>query len=73
MISLESETIFLGFLSLVVGVILKKILSELPINDEIKSKYHLEEISFYLIGVIVHVLCGYFGIHEWFCINRFKL
>ncbi len=69
--SLTNEICFIGFLTLVIGVILKKIYLILPLTNKTKKKYRIEEVLFFMIGAIAHILCEYYGFNKWYCSNGY--
>ena len=53
-----------------VGFIIGRSLSvDLPILCKKWNKNHIMEISLFLTGFILHLLCEYSGINRWYCKN----
>jgi len=60
-------TVIVGSL---VGFILSKIVSsDLPAECQKWNKFHIMEISLFLTGVIIHLVCEFGGLNKWYCSN----
>tara|TARA_B100001248_G_C27393864_1_gene464159 strand:- start:1485 stop:1697 length:213 start_codon:yes stop_codon:yes gene_type:complete len=64
----SSKLLFTGFLTLVIGVILKKIINRININEKDKKIYYIDELSLFMNGVIIYVLIDYYGLKDWYCL-----
>lgn len=72
-IRLLIEAVVVGIITVVVGYIIIWILSYFnkdakDINKE-WNKNHIMELSLFLIGVSIHLLCEASGINSWYCEN----
>ena len=68
------ESLIVGAMTVVVGslvgFILSKIVSSnLPTVCKKWNKFHIMEISLFLTGVIIHLLCEFSGLNKWYCSN----
>ena len=64
----SSKLLFTGFLTLVIGVILKKIINVINITENNKKIYYIDELSLFMNGVIIYVLVDYYGLKDWYCL-----
>lgn len=64
----SSKLLFTGFLTLVIGVILKKIINVINITENNKKIYYIDELSLFMNGVIIYVLIDYYGLKDWYCL-----
>jgi hypothetical protein len=74
---LTIEAIFVGLGTVILGVIMKYIVSKyskssLPIVCKKWNKNYIMEITLFLIGFTFHVLCEITGVNDWYCKNRVK-
>lgn len=65
---LIQECFLIGFLTLVIGVVLKKIIKLIKLDNKTKQEYHLDEIGLFLIGPIVHLIFEYSGLNKIYCV-----
>ena len=68
------ESIAVGIITVVVGTIAglvvgKLFSSNLPKVCKKWNKNHVMEISLFLTGFLVHLLCEFTGINGWYCKN----
>lgn len=63
------EVLIIGFITIVIGVILKKIIKLIKLDKDTKERYHFDEISLFLLGAIVHILLEYSGLNKLYCKN----
>tara|TARA_B110000967_G_scaffold156733_1_gene161783 strand:- start:192 stop:428 length:237 start_codon:yes stop_codon:yes gene_type:complete len=68
------EAIIVGIMTVIVGslvgFILSKIVSsDLPTACKKWNKFHIMEISLFLTGVIIHLVCEFGGLNKWYCSN----
>ena len=63
----SSKLLFTGFLTMVIGVILKKIINVANITENNKKIYYIDELSLFMNGVIIYVLVDYYGLKDWYC------
>lgn len=64
----SSKLLFTGFLTMVIGVILKKIINVANITENNKKIYYIDELSLFMNGVIIYVLVDYYGLKDWYCL-----
>ena len=64
----SSKLLFTGFLTLVIGVVLKKIINVANITENNKKIYYIDELSLFMNGVIIYVLVDYYGLKDWYCL-----
>tara|TARA_Y100000385_G_scaffold258918_1_gene287293 strand:+ start:822 stop:1073 length:252 start_codon:yes stop_codon:yes gene_type:complete len=63
------EAIFLGFVTMIIG----KVIHHLSIQrldkyeKEVYKKTRIMEISFFIIGLILHMLLENCGFNSWYC------
>jgi len=72
--SLLIEAIFVGVLVVAVGTVVgyavgKFASVDLPAVCKKWNKYHAMEISLFLTGFLVHIICEYIGLNRWYCKN----
>jgi hypothetical protein len=70
------EVFGVGIITLVIGTIISKIFQllfkvDVPIMCKEWNKYHIMEISLFMTGVFVHIICEVFGINKWYCKNGY--
>ena len=68
------EAIVVGIMVVLVGSIVGYILGklmgvDLPIVCKKWNKNHIMELSLFLTGVCVHLLCEYTHLNKWYCNN----
>ena len=68
------EALTVGVLTVVVGSIVGFTLSKLFSNNLPKickewNKNHIMELSLFITGVGIHILCEISGINKWYCVN----
>lgn len=62
--------IILVIVASLVGIIVGKFMSvELDEMCKKWNKNHIMEITLFISGVLVHLLCEYLGINKWYCKN----
>lgn len=72
MAGLIVEAVVVGFLVLVGGTVVSKLLAssfsvKLPPACKHWNKHHLMEISLFLTGFLVHLFCELIGFNKWYC------
>jgi small basic protein len=66
--ALITEAIVIGIMTVVVGTVIGKIFqTEVPSQCKDWNKNHVMEISLFLTGAAIHLLCEYFGVNKWYC------
>ena len=68
------EAISVGIITVIIGTIVgfgvgKLFSSKLPSVCKKWNKNHVMEISLFLTGFLVHLLCEFTGINGWYCKN----
>ena len=54
----------------VVGFILGKLMGQdLPAECKKWNKNHIMELSLFITGFLIHVLCELVGVNKWYCKN----
>ena len=71
---LIKEAIAVGFLTLVVGSVVAYVLGmmfgvDLPTVCKKWNKNHIMELSLFITGFLIHILCEFTGLNKWYCIN----
>ena len=66
------EAGFVGILNVLVGALVGYILGrtmgvDLPSICKEWNKNHIMEISLFITGFMIHILCEYSGINKWYC------
>ena len=72
MLRVAIESVVVGIMTVIVGSIvgfvLAKIVSvDLPAVCKKWNKFHVMEISLFLTGVVIHLLCEVSGLNKWYC------
>ena len=72
LLTLLREVVFVGFLVLIGGTIISRVLGrffsvKLPSACKKWNKYHIMEISLFLTGAFVHIFCEFTGLNSWYC------
>ena len=72
--SLFVEASLVGVLVLIVGSVVGFVVGrfasvDLPAVCKKWNKYHAMEISLFLTGFFVHIICEYVGLNRWYCKN----
>lgn len=67
-----TEALVVGLLTVIIGTIIGFLVAKLtkinlPAVCKDWNKYYTMEISLFLTGVFIHLLCEYFGINKWYC------
>ena len=70
--SLLVEASLVGILVLIVGSVVGYVVGrfasvDLPAVCKKWNKYHAMEISLFLTGFFVHIICEYSGLNRWYC------
>jgi len=70
------EAIVVGIVTVIVGQFVGFTFSKLmkngaTVRTECKNwnKNHVMEWSLFFTGVLIHLLCEYFGVNNWYCKN----
>tara|TARA_B110000261_G_scaffold164644_1_gene215636 strand:- start:5536 stop:5772 length:237 start_codon:yes stop_codon:yes gene_type:complete len=68
------EAIAVGILTVIIGSMVGFILAKYfspnsPKMSRDWNKNHIMEISLFLTGFLLHILCEYSGINKWYCKN----
>ena len=76
MLRLLVEAFVVGLLTVAVGSLVgygigKAVDSDLPEVCRDWNKFYVMEISLFLTGVVIHLLCEAVGINRWYCKNGF--
>lgn len=76
MLRLFVEAFVVGLLTVAVGSLVgyalsKAVDSDLPEVCKEWNKFYVMEISLFLTGVAIHLLCEITGINKWYCKNGF--
>jgi len=74
MYNLLIEALYVGILVVIIGNLVGVLVSyfigiDLPKVCKDWNKYYTMEISLFLTGVLLHLLCEYLGINKWYCNN----
>tara|TARA_B000000557_G_C20789575_1_gene450364 strand:+ start:242 stop:481 length:240 start_codon:yes stop_codon:yes gene_type:complete len=74
MLILLKEAIIVGIATVIIGSIVGFIIGKFFSNNLPKickewNKHHVMEISLFLTGFILHILCEFIGINKWYCKN----
>ena len=74
--SVIKEAIVVGIATVIIGqfvgfTLSKLIKTEGSVRSECKkwNKNHIMEWSLFFTGVLIHLLCEYFGVNKWYCKN----
>lgn len=71
MLKLLIEALVVGIMTAIVGLIISTLLM-MPSKDFSFQKYHFWPqvlLSFFITGVVIHLLCEISGINKWYCKN----
>ena len=68
------EAVFVGIMTVIVGVIVGLILGKifstnLPAICKTWNKNHIMELSLFLTGFLLHLICEFSGLNKWYCKN----
>ena len=71
---LLKEAVVVGIATVVIGTIVgfamgKLFSMNLPVICKKWNKNHIMEITLFLTGFLLHILCEYTGINKWYCKN----
>ena len=66
------EAVVVGVLTVTVGVVVgfalsKSFSTNLPAICKTWNKNHVMEISLFLTGFSLHLLCEFMGVNKWYC------
>jgi len=74
--SVIKEAIIVGIATVLIGQFVGFTISKLmntkgSLRSECKkwNKNHIMELSLFFTGVLIHLLCEYFGVNKWYCKN----
>ena len=70
------EAVVVGIITVIVGnivgfIIGKSLSVDLPAVCKDWNKYYTMEISLFLTGFLIHLICEFSGINKWYCKNGF--
>ena len=70
----ELEAFVIGIMTLIVGSLVGYVTGKiaginLPSICKKWNKNHIMEISLFLTGVIIHLVCEFGGLNKWYCSN----
>ena len=65
--TLFTETLFVGFLTCIIGFIISYISMKINSPDVIFEHWNSLLLTFFITGVIIHLLCEYLGINSYYC------
>ena len=70
------EAVVVGIITVIVGnivgfIIGKSLSVDLPTVCKDWNKYYTMEISLFLTGFLIHLICEFSGINKWYCKNGF--
>jgi ABC-type antimicrobial peptide transport system permease subunit len=68
------EAFVVGIATIVVGIIVSFILgrffsTNLPAICKTWNKNHIMELSLFLTGFFIHLICEFSGVNKWYCKN----
>ena len=64
------EAIAVGILTVIVGTFISKLFSrKVPSTCKDWNKNYVMELSLFLTGLLIHLICEYTGINKWYCRN----
>ena len=72
---LLTEAIGVGILTVLVGTIISAILAKTTLKVDLGkvcktwNRFYIMEISLFLTGFLIHLLCEMSGINRWYCKN----
>lgn len=74
MVKIIIEALSVGILTVMIGNLVAVLVSgfvgaDLPKVCNDWNKYYAMEISLFLTGFLVHLVCEYSGINSWYCTN----
>lgn len=62
------EAIVVGILTILVGTFISKLFQrKVPSSCKDWNKNYVMEMSLFLTGFTIHILCEYFGVNKWYC------
>ena len=76
MLQLLLEATIVGILTIIIGSLVgycisKFVSSDLPKVCKDWNKFYIMEITLFLTGFLIHLLCEVFGVNKWYCKNGF--
>ena len=74
MIKLLKEAVIVGIATVVIGTLVGFVMGKLfsmnlPAICKKWNKNHIMEITLFLTGFLLHIICEYTGINKWYCKN----
>tara|TARA_A100001015_G_scaffold127945_1_gene141853 strand:- start:172 stop:414 length:243 start_codon:yes stop_codon:yes gene_type:complete len=69
-----TEAIVVGIITVIIGnisglLVASMLKVNLPEICKDWNKYYTMEITLFLTGVLIHLLCEFIGINKWYCKN----
>lgn len=76
MLQLLLEATIVGILTIIIGSLVgygisKFVSSDLPEVCKNWNKFYIMEITLFLTGFLIHLLCEAVGVNKWYCKNGF--